>query len=107
MVKTNKKYENFEISKKELKSIMITILICFFHAIGKGPSSLTPIFYLTDLDEVTYNTFLLNTNMITWLCQSMTIFVYILFNQEFRNRFKILFLNKIVTNKVSNNDSRN
>ena len=72
----------------------MTIFVCVFHAIGKGPHSIRPIFYLTDLEDIPYNTFLLNTNIITWLCQSMNLFLFLLFNQEFRNRFEIIFIRK-------------
>ena len=72
----------------------MTIFVCVFHAIGKGPHSIRPIFYLTDLEDIPYNTFLLNTNIITWLCQSMNLFLFLLFNQEFRKKFQILFLRK-------------
>jgi hypothetical protein len=80
---------------------MTTILICFFHAIGKVPNSLAPVLYLTNMDELTYGTYLFSTNIITWLCQSMNLILYILFNQEFRKKFQILIL-KSKNNQVSN-----
>ena len=90
----NNRQNSNDFSNKELKSILMTISVCLFHAIGKGPYSIRPIFFLNHLNDIPYGTYLLDTNIITCLCQSMNLFLFLLFNQEFRNRFKIMFLKK-------------
>ena len=94
MVTEDRRRNLNDFSKRELNSILMTILVGFFHAIGKGSHSIRPIFYLNHLDDISYNTYLLNTNIITWLCQSMNLVLFLLFNQEFRQKFQIIFLRK-------------
>ena len=85
-------------SRKELKSIAIAILVCFFHAIGKGPHSIIPIFsIISNLDPVTLNTYILSANIIAWTNQCLNILIYMLFNKEFRNRFNMIFLRKKIS----------
>ena len=80
-------------SRKELRSITISIMVCFFHAIGKIPHSIIPIFsIISNLDSVTLNTYILSANIIAWTNQCLNILIYMLFNKEFRNRFNIIFL---------------
>ena len=98
---TEKRQQNLtDFSTRELKSILMTIFVCLFHAIGKGPHSIRPIFYLNHLDDIPYNTYLLNTNIITWLCQSINFFLFLFLNEEFRNRFEIIFLKKKINSSA-------
>ncbi len=93
MHKANTNKNQIEMSRKELKSIAIAILVCFFHAFSKGPHSIIPIFsIISNLDPISLNTYILSANIIAWTCQCLNILIYFLFNKEFEIRFKMIFL---------------
>ena len=82
-------------SKREIKAIILVLILSIVFLIGNGPTSFTPILIYLGVDKNFYDIYLLITNFLTWLTHGSNFFIYISFNQEFRETFlKIIQLKK-------------
>ncbi len=103
--KANRSGQLRNITKKELRTTFLILVLCINCFFGYFPNKLANNIMLYFLDTVTYNFYIAFSNALIWFSHGIKLFINLKFNEEFRETF-FLIIGRPIQTRISSSSQR-